>query len=496
MSEFQFDDAASPDRSIKQRYTSIDISSVNVYQFMNEAFFGTGGFRTGEYLIPFSRESDYLSRRKLAHYKNYTKPILLAMVDPVFAQVAPRAITSESGSTVESLFETFIKNCDVAGTHLQEYTHNACNICRRHGIVFTVMDNFGSEQQPATLADAERLRVMPYIYTKQASEVDSYECDRFGNLEWIIFTDIPVTVNGKKELRWRKWTINESIILKKDKKGDWEVLSSYTHGLGRVPVIASFSEICDKTNYLPEPPAYDIARVNFVIYNQSTEIRDQERAQAFSIFFGQGLPDGDHVFGLNNFINLAMEVTIPPGYASPPFEIIRGLVENQEQMRKDLFILAKQMGVVGVEYATSGIEKAFDFQGEEGTLKRTSVIATTLEQKIAELFMSYTKESFVYTVSYPVDFAPTGQDREVDRIEKIFKMPISEKFSLRLQQKLAKVVFADDESEVLQEIIEDIDEQIEAADAEPVEEEPVVEPVAEEGSTEEAETMDEETPEV
>lgn len=497
MSEYQFDQLnAEKDRNISWANTSVNPLSVNKYLFMNMCYYGNGYVRSGEFLIPFSRESDYLSRKKLAIYKNYIKPAIRAMVEPVFNEPASRMVTTTEGSTVESnLFTKFLTDVDAAGTDMQSFSYNVLNVCRRHGVTFVVMDNFGSDQQPATIADAERLRIMPYIYLKQANEVEEVKTDAFGNLDYIIFTDIDAEVNGKKEPRWRKWDTQSSSVLSKSKQNKWEVISSSVHGLGIVPVIVLYSDNPEtKTDVLVDPPLYNSALINLAIYNQSAEIRDQERAQAFSIFYAQGLPEGDSVFGPKNFINLSTEVTMPPGYASPDFGIIAGLVANQEQLRKDLFMTLEQVGVVGVEGEQSGISKAFDFIGVEDTLKRTAYIATYLESKIADLFKMYTNEEFTYTVIYQNDFAPMGLDREIDRFDKIFKFPITGKFKSKLLEKVARLVFADEDQSVIDEIIEDINEEEDDMEEASMEEPPVPE---EEASMEEPmmETEEEMMPE-
>lgn len=461
----------SPDRNINQMSQSININSVNVYQFMSEAYFGTGGFRSGAYILAHDRELNYSKRMQLAHYKNYVKPIIRAMVEPCFSQIATRVVKDESENEIEdSIFLQFIDNCDVCGTHLQDYTHSALNICRRHGVVFTVMDNYSKEMMPATLADAERLRMFPYIYTKQANEVEEFKTDKFGNLETITFIEEPEIVNGKKESRWRQWTTTESTILGKNSSGQFYVVSTVTHNLGKVPVIVSFSDTQeDKTNILPEPPLYDIAKLNYVIFNQATEIRELERSQSFAIFYAQGLPPGDHTFGTGNFINLPTDVNITPGYTSPDPGTLTNLVANQEQIRKDLYLIAEQAGVVGIQNSESGIAKSYDFFAHEDTLKRTSSIATTLEMKIAELFMLYTKESFVYLVDYPFDFSPMGLDRDITRISTIYEIPeLTTTFKYKLQEKLARLVFADDTRETMNEVIESIHEAEEKAEEEPV----------------------------
>lgn len=446
-------------RSINWMNYAVNINSINVYQFMSEAYEGTGGFRTGTYLVPFSRENDFKNRMQLAFYKNYIKPVLRAMVEPVFAKEVAREYDNNA------LFGQFIEDVDVCGTKIQEFTHAATTIARKHGVVFIVMDNFDATQQPETLDEVQKLRTLPYAYVKTADKLEDYKTDQFGNIEWITFYDYTDRINNKKIVYYRTWTKTESILLKKEENGNKliEVSKTY-HGLGIAPVITIFSEIQeDKSCILPNPPLYDVARLNWQIYNMTVEKRHQERCQAFSIFYAQGVPPSDLVAGLNNYINLPLEVSIAPGYASPPSDILDYLMKSEEQIRKELFLMVEQAGVIGIQSSESGIAKAFDFEAKENTLKRTSVIATSIEEKIANFFKLYTKESFEYIVDYPVDFAPMGLDREIDRIDKIFQMPeLNKTFVSKMQEKLAKLYFADENKETLKEILDAIKEDFEA----------------------------------
>lgn len=449
---------ANQDRNISQMNASVNINSINVYQFMSEAYDGTGGFRTGTYLVKFSRETDFKSRMQLAYYKNYVKPVINAMVDPVFSQIVAREYDENQ------LFDQFIKDVDVCGTFIQDFTHTAITLSRKHGVVFIVMDNFDSEQQPSTIAEVQETRSFPYIYTKTADQVEDYKTDAFGNIEEITFFDH----YEEKDVFYRKWTRQESILLKKEKnifstlfnQQKLKEVSKTVHGLGVVPVISIFSEMQqDKSCLLPNPPLYDVARVNWQIFNMSVEKRHQERCQAFSVFFCQGVPPEDLAIGEGNYINLPIGVTISPGYATPPSTTLEYLMKSEEQIRKELYLMVEQAGVIGIQQAESGISKSYDFEAKENTLKRTSVMAATLEEKVAFIFKLYTKEKFNYSVAYPVDFAPMGVDREIDRIEKILKISeLNKTFKSKIHERLAKLYFADDSKETLDEILQSIKE--------------------------------------
>ncbi len=454
--EKHFTEVKVRDRNIAQMNYSIDINSINVYQFMSEACDGTGGFRSGSYLVKFSRETEFKSRMQIAFYKNYLKQVLRAMVEPVFAQVVAREYEQNA------LFDQFIKDVDVCGTSIQDFVHTSTTIARKHGVVFIVMDNFNADVLPVTLAEAQMTRKFPYIYTKTADQVEKSLCktDQFGNIEYITFFDsIEILTNGTKNMYYRMWTKEESILLKKEENSEkFLEVSKTVHGLGIVPVIAIFAEQQeDKSCLLPNPPLYDIARVNWHIFNMATEKRHQERCQAFSVFYAQGVPSQDLVISENNYINLPVGVTIAPGYATPPSATLDYLMRSEEQIRKELLLLCEQAGVIGIQTQESGISKSYDFEAKENVLKRTSVIAATTEEKVSNLFKLYTNEKFVYSVAYPVDFAPMGLDREIDRIDKVLKMPgLNEMFLKKIQERLAKLYFADDNKEVLDEILEAI----------------------------------------
>jgi hypothetical protein len=466
------------DRNKGNTYSAINIGAMNYYKFMDDAYFGQGGFRNGDYLIPFSLESDYLSRKKLAYYKNYVKPIIRAMVEPVFGEEAKRSITDQAGNPITNKFSLFTEDVDVGGTSIQDFTHNATNICRRHGVSFIVMDNFN--YQPESEKEAIQNRLFPYVYIKKAWEVDSFDTDMFGNLDWITFIDKPEKVNGREQQRFSQWTQTEYRVLTSNSNGKKTLVSSYVHGLGKVPVIMTFSDTLEsKETILVDPPLYDIAKLNYVIFQMSAELRDLERAQAFSILFAQGIPAEAMATGPKNYVNIPIEASISPGYASPDFGIMTGLVANQEQIRKDLYTIAEQAGVVGVQSSESGISKAFDFFAHEDTLKRSSDIAEFIEYKISDMFQTYTKEDYIYTVNYKKDFAPMGLDREIDRIDKVLKMSgLNRVFASKIQEKLARLLMSDEDRTVVDEIINDIRsssvEQISVTTEPTVVEEPII----------------------
>ena len=444
------------------------ILNENIYEFMTNAYHGTDGFRDGSYLIPHSREIFYDRRRDLAFYKNYFAPIINAQVDPVFNEEADREVIV-NGVVVEEgkLVNTFLDNCDNAKTPLQSFVKDAVKTAKIHGVTFVVVDNFSD--QPDNLQDAINSRTLPYVYKKTANVVDGYEADMFGNLLWIRFFDREYktkdesgrTKTVKEYSYWDnleyKKQIKESAPMGQAKATyiDIEVI---THGLTVIPVIPLYTVVReDKTIILVSPPFYDIAKINHAIFNKDSEIRDQERAQGFALLYipSDMTQTGNTVAGTSNVLWLPMDSPFPPDYASPDPNILKGLMDNGEMLREDLFRIAGQNGVVGVEKQQSGIAKQWDFIAHEMVLQATSRLAEWLEYRIMDIFKLYTNEEFEYHVMYPTDFQPTAAAQILEDIDKVMLMDIPELAKLTLAEKAFKLITLGDDEGKTEEVLKE-----------------------------------------
>jgi hypothetical protein len=215
----------------------------------------------------------------------------------------------------------------------------------------------------------------------------------------------------------------------------------------------------EKTNVydiLVEPPMYDIAKLCHQLYNKDSSIVDQERAQAFANFYIQTDNGGNITLGAHNVIYIPMETTIPPGYTSPDSSILKGLVDNAESLKESIFQIAQQNGVYGIKEAKSGLAMSYDFYAQEYQLKHTASIATALEYNIAKLFKLYTNTEFEYVVTYPEEYQPGNSRSIIDTYKVAIDMGIPNKFKNALYEKMARMLFSDEDEEMVKEIIDDI----------------------------------------
>lgn len=457
-----------PDRTEE----SIDINGVNDYIFMNNAYYGSGGFKDGNYLVPHQREMYYPKRKQLSFYKNYVKSIINSVVDPIFIDLLTRYITNKNEERVElTEFDVFLNDSDNSGEHLQSVIKDALLKCALHSISFVAVDNFSEEQQPATAQEAIDYRILPYTIIYCITSVKDYGIDDFGNLENITFDtgrkiQITKSVKGKDETKEYNILIyydsNVTIEFYIDDEKTKVMLKEAYHGLGIMPVVIFQSvKRKKKRNIFTDPQFYQLARINHAIYNVDSEVRELQRAQGFSILYVQtDDPSGAFTVGPNNVIYVPMEATIPPGFASPDSQIAQNLASHAEALREDLYRIAEKNGVTGVQKAMSGIAKDWDFRAEEKTLRTYSRIAMEAEIKVVSLFLLYLgKEEYGYFVEYPKDFAPGNIDGEIDTADRLLTIGYPPKATALIKKKALRAYAADQNRVEVEEAEAEINKQ-------------------------------------
>jgi hypothetical protein len=375
----------------------LDIRTVNPYVFLSHAYNGSGGFLDGSYLMAYPRESFYTDRQKYSFYRNFIKAIINSMVEPVFSKPIVRTTTND-------MFDSFLQNVDNKKTNMNKFTENVMIYSRLHGVIFVVMDNFSNELNTvSSRQDAINGRYFPYIYLQPAYYVNNYKVDYFNNLIEITFKTIDM-IDGKKVDLYTTWDSLNTV--REWKEGDKLIKTEANyHGLGVLPVIPVYSTNNDEI--LPLPPFYDIAKLNLAIYNKDSEIRDQERSQAFSIFYMQTDSNNNSItLGASNalIIPASSEITMPPNYVSPDTNILKTLMDNNKELINSIYEIASSQGVVGVQEAKSGIAASYKFISTKDQLERTCTIAKEYEMKVAEMFGKYTGELIDYVVTYPRKF--------------------------------------------------------------------------------------------
>lgn len=437
-----------------------DYRTVDPYEFLEHTYDGSKHYRDCGYLQYFAREVFYQDRRKFSHYTNIFKPIINAMVDPVFAEDITR-------KTSNALFESFIENCDNSGTSLNVFMKNALKHARLFTLNFIVVDNFPAAivAQAATMADQEKQRNFPYIYEKKPQQVYKRECDAQGKLVSITFYDKCETVKnaeGKDEERqyYKQWDAQAWRLFYIVKDNEVEE-SGGTHGLGKIPVVVMV-DFADTANLkeFPEPAFYNMAVSCLALFCKKSMITWQEVTSTFPVMFSSGMDI--KAIGTSTLLNCSTEAKFPPGFIEPPQDGMKTLVENARILTEDIFDLAKQKGVTGIQKVESGISKSYDFQAEGKVLEETAKAGERCEELIAEIFGLYIGSDVSYECDYPDDFDPSADENDITSALVILKEMPPEALAKALWLDIAKKRFGDD-SDKIKEIEDALNSDMEAA---------------------------------
>jgi len=435
------------------RYNYVNVLNQNIYEFMSHAYFGEGGFRDGSYLIPHTRELFYDERRAMVFYKNFVNPITDAMVDPVFSKPIKREVTKNGVVVTKGMEVDFLKDVDNAGTPMQAFAKKACMYARLHGVTFVVVDNH--QKTAKTKEEAEKNREFPYVYLKYAYQVPKqdkkkglgWKTDKYGNLIWITFLegkklvkpDANKSAQEKQVYSYYDAKKYEEFYINDNKKK--VTIKTIEHGADKNPVIPVFAGTRKTAkDILISPPLYDISKVNHALFNKDSEIRDLERAQGFAVFYVPSENPGDMNIGAHNVVYPPIDSPFPPGFAAPPAEILNALREGAKEMRDDLFEMAKQEGVTGVQSAKTGVALEWEFHAEEGVLLQTSHIGHNMENQIMLMFAQWTGESFVYSAEYPTSLKPTSDKEDIGLIQEALDMTMPPKATTMLKRIVFKTV--------------------------------------------------------
>jgi len=216
-------------------------------------------------------------------------------------------------------------------------------------------------------------------------------------------------------------------------------------------------ERTDISELIVESPKYDIAKLNWTLFNQDSELRELERNQGFSILYVQTDDDNLRV-GTNNFLKVPNESSIAPGFISPDVNIPKNLQDRMNQIVEKIFRIAEQNGIIAVQDEKSGIAKEWDFVAYSFVLRNTKEMVREAELWMARMFQLYTREAFDYDPQYPDDFQPRAAQVQLEAIERVVDLGLGPKGLALAKKRAVQTVFHDSTTEELEPIMAEIDE--------------------------------------
>lgn len=250
---------------------------ISKYELLDNSYRASGGFETGEYLIPHpsEKEDKYVRRKNMSYFINYVKPVVDAHVNPIF-----KAEPSRSG--MSNTFSLFSEDVDGNNTTLTRFMKKAAIRAKLHGVEFIVVDMEKIDKDKIiTKKDVLDERIYPYLYLVSPEQVTSWYTDKFGKLVSITYTVLNNIVDDKGDVKnvTETWTWTDTVC-KRVVNDKQEV---FQNPIGMIPIIPLYGAINDSSELIPQSDVYSIARTNLALYNACSELRERNRAQAFSL---------------------------------------------------------------------------------------------------------------------------------------------------------------------------------------------------------------------
>lgn len=435
--------------------TTINRPSIDKYELLRNAYYGTGGFETGDYLVQHKRElpDNFIARKLIAHYLNYVAPTVNSHVDPVFRKEAQRDYKGAGAA----MWELFFADADCSGYSLPRVMKRMAAESKLHGVTFVVMDNDPSP--PATLAEVLERRAMPYIFSVTPDRVVDWKTDKLGRLTSITYTEV---VDGHsqndQDFCLRTWTRTDWKLTNRSNDVTHE---SGQHNLGIVPVIPYFSRPGQPGEMKPPSEFLSIAKTNLHLYNLCSWLSEMLWNQTFAVLT-YPVKDNNQptklVVGTNNALAYDGTLSHAPDFIAPPADPAEVLQGQIDRLIQEIYRMAALSFVTGTKEASSGIAKGWDYETTNRILADFAANSEYVEIRIAGLFAAWMKTQLEYSCSYPDDFGLTDIPAALEEAGMVKDMGLQSKTLLiEIVKKILSVYLPDLEPETFDKIIAEIE---------------------------------------
>ncbi|NOV29174.1 hypothetical protein [Methylomonas sp. ZR1] len=415
-------------------------------QFLLDAYSGQGGFANGAYLIPHPRETtEKLARRKeLAVYPNFSRKIVNVMMGFLWKQTPTR----ES----DELYSKFATNADGAGGKLDTLLSSYQRLAMILGTVYVIVD------KPKTQGQTRADQAMPYMALRLKSQLVAETKDAAGTWTSVTFSEL-----DGKETRYRTYTTT-GWRLSKEQDGS-DVIEQGEYSIGRVPVVRlHIAKPLNPTDSAAQSFFYDLAGLNWDLYNARSEMRELFRAQTFAILALPVADDNERQRLKDMTISTENALTYNPAgggepkFLAPPPDPVQLYMEQIANTVTDIYRVANLEFVGGVQQ--SGVALSFHFQECNSTLGDMAENCEAAEVEIAGLVYAWQDKQFTGNIAYPKDFNLSDLQTAINIAMDSVTLGMGPEFDKAIKKRLAKQILANDTApSTMTAIDKDIDAQ-------------------------------------
>lgn len=414
------------------------------FELIRDAYFSSGGFYTGKYLVRGPREelAKYNYRVENKKYTNFTAPVVDGLVNPILYRDPVRDSDSD-------LVDAFIQTPTLSGhTNLTTFMHEQTTNALLFGGVFIVEDNFSEVDQPASINEAMDNRVFPYLYSVEPLNIQYYAFDRFGRLTYLSYC---IGTDGDCE----------DIIQVHRLSLESDVTSGLIGSAG-VPI----SYITDISNKAPT----EVTETNSLPYFY--RLARQYDNQIFPVSVVSALADASkNMFQINSLILYQhTQLTFPiltyngqpstemslsedsvlfysqnhakPEYISPQSDTLEMLYKDRENTKNDIHEMTHQAMNQISSSASGEARKQADKMRQE-TLSFIEKRMIDLEKWIFNQFNEFTGVGGDIEITYQSNLDSDGVENDIQQIGDILeRFSVSEDTSVKLKLKVLRKVFS------------------------------------------------------
>lgn len=459
------------------------------FNFLMDAYNGTGGYETGLYLDPHTRElrfdtngdvstvlPKYSARQARAYYPNIVKTIVDVPVQYVYQANIRREGAPE--------YLEFVKDCNGRGVTANTMFSILSRYARLFGAMFFIIDKPENPAPVQLRTHADDAKYKPRLIPIFPSDVIDWHIED-GVMRWVKVLErfetaadplAPKRVEYKvaiwTETTWERYTCQTQtdrvpspytgrptdlmFPVAKQAKGRRTEGEAYdheygTHDLGIVPFVGlyagvepEFGEIYATTD------VYHSALINRRIYNLYSELDEILRDQTFSLLtYPAENPEDVQVSAVGTGSGLLYKPTqagLKPEYISPQGSCASTIVSAISDLKLEMYRGAHLHFAQGVQQVRSGVAKAWNFDETNRFLASLAKCGEHAEQIAGELVMRWMKPVGYQllpddvVVQYPGTFNIADLSESIQETDLIIATGISKTFAeLKAKELVAKV---------------------------------------------------------
>lgn len=434
-----------------------------------------GGRAVQDLLVKHQRETQeaFEIRKKRTFYINYARPVVDTYLAFLFRKPIVRSekrVSSIQDAQTSDDLRLFYENVDLHGHRINDFmklAHQRAAIFG-HSYICVDMPFLSGTDYIHTEHDRVVREHRPYLYRIDPTNVTNWALDDIGELLWIRWIEpAPGNEDPYKETlhktkcrvrTWSRtgWTLYEIL------DDDVRLLKSGPNQLGVVPVVKHHFRRSVVHEECGLGALTDIALVNLAIYQWSSLLDEELHQKVMNILTMQGIPnDTREEIDLSARNVLTYYGQVPPAFISPssmPAEMIMASIDRMGDYIWRLARLSRDGSS-----AASGIANAFEFNETNQILAEQADALENTEEKIHDYYRRWMNGKWEGVIDYPDEFGVELFQDELATVQSAVATIKSGTFSKLMLAKTARKFLPKEQPELLQKIVSEISETVEAA---------------------------------